>query len=1375
VTHRARFNATALVAGAAVALLLPLGIGTASGAAPTAKTSARPFTARASALPAHLKTAGSIHALGTLPTKGRVSVMLQLQAKPAVLAYSSAKHLGVAQARTASKQASEAVVSEQRSVASHFSDSATRATTIFKVHALYSGIAVVTDASRLPALAKIPGVQAIHLLTPKTVANANTVPLTGAPQAWEGASGTGTGVTIGIIDTGIDYTHSDFGGPGTVAAYNAALAHSADPPTLPDPTKVAGGYDFAGDSYDPDPNADDFQPLPHPDTNPLDCAGHGSHVAGTAAGYGVNANGTTFHGPYNTSTPFSSLKIGPGMAPGATLYALKVFGCTGTTELASDALDWAADPNGDGDVSDHLDVVNMSLGSDFASPDDPDAVAANNAALAGITVAASMGNSGDAFEVGGSPGSAARVIGVAASDDNTDTWDGVGVAFNGTAAPSSPYAGELSEAYDWTNKPGVTNTPLQEISKTWSDATAEATNSDGCDPLTSSEKAKVKGKVAFLYWTDDDVNRRCGSVQRSANVKAAGAIGALFGNDSNRFAAGISGDPAIPVMITSADARDAIKAALEASTPQAVTVTLTGALRSAIKNVLTGAEDPEDAIASFSSRGVTQEGNVKPDVSAPGVSISSVAMGTGSDAAVESGTSMASPHVAGEAALVVAAHPTWRPEQVKAAIMNTATHPVYPLPAHGGDPLGVLRAGTGRIDAQAAVDTDSLAYVVDDPGEVSVSFGTLDVTAPSATWTKQVRIENDGATSNTYALAVQDIVTEPGADFSVSPTSVTLGAHTSREVTVTLTATRSALNHQPDPDLNLDPTESGGALLRDWASYASSRLVVTPTTGDVLDLSLYGAPRPASAMHAAGTPTLTTGTSIGTGTLTLAGTGLDQGTGTSAEQASVSAFELQAISPRLPVCGSAGSVSLIIGCIPYEDTRSADLRYVGIASDAPAIKAAGLDPFKDPATFGPSDVPSFVYFGITAYAPWRTAQGMQEYDVYIDTDGDGQPDLVTFNDRVTTSGGSPVDVFLATTVSLRDGDGFAIVDQELLDGTDGEFDARKIGSDSMVLPVELNLLAHPDGVDLKGKKLKPFLSAASPRINYSVESYNAEIGLGDVAGEEDFASLLDPNAPFVEPFSFDPTKPGLSAVSGGEPILADDSPGATLTVKLNRSTVGLDGGLGLLLIHHLNADGSRGEVVKVSQDASTTTLAVSPASVGYYASTYATATVSINGNATKPNGGTVHFKDGARVIAVGSLVDGKASVKLPALGVGTHHLTATYVASVSLAASTSAAKTVSVHKSGSTVVLKVSPTKVSHIAHAKATVTVSIPGSAHHPTGTVKVYAGSKLLGTGALVNGKVTLTLPPLSKGSHSLKAFYAATSTVDGGSSASVRVTSI
>src|SRR5438046_7606858 len=110
-----------------------------------------------------------------------------------------------------------------------------------------------------------------------------------SPQAGQGRPGLhGEHVRIAVIDTGVDYTHANFGGPGTVAAWNAAFANSTLPadPTLfgPDAPKVKGGTDLVGDAYDAsDPNHN----TPMPDPNPLDCNGHGSHTSGTATGLGV--------------------------------------------------------------------------------------------------------------------------------------------------------------------------------------------------------------------------------------------------------------------------------------------------------------------------------------------------------------------------------------------------------------------------------------------------------------------------------------------------------------------------------------------------------------------------------------------------------------------------------------------------------------------------------------------------------------------------------------------------------------------------------------------------------------------------------------------------------------------------------------------------------------------------------------------------------------------------------------------------------------------------------------------------------------------------------------------------------------------------------
>ncbi|MBK9089853.1 MAG: S8 family serine peptidase [Holophagales bacterium] len=149
----------------------------------------------------------------------------------------------------------------------------------------------------------------------------------------------------------------------------------------------------------------------------MDCNGHGSHVAGTVGGAGVNADGSTFQGPWDGSVPFTSLRIGPGVAPKASLYALRVFGCSGSTGLVTQALEWAMDPNRDGDFSDSW-TSSTCLSARVRESDDSSAIASDNAARAGIVVVCSAGNSGDTYFVNSSPGTSNYAISVAASVDS---------------------------------------------------------------------------------------------------------------------------------------------------------------------------------------------------------------------------------------------------------------------------------------------------------------------------------------------------------------------------------------------------------------------------------------------------------------------------------------------------------------------------------------------------------------------------------------------------------------------------------------------------------------------------------------------------------------------------------------------------------------------------------------------------------------------------------------------------------------------------------------------------------------------------------------------------------------------------------------------
>ena len=297
---------------------------------------------------------------------------------------------------------------------------------VAKLQSAYNGIRVRISADKADALATLPGVAGVHALTPKTPSNTVSVPFLGVPQAWQATGKTGKGVKVGIIDTGIDYTHTDFGGPGTEAAYADALADSSA--TLPEDStlfgaaapRVKGGFDFAGDDYDAEGATGSATPAP--DDNPLDCNGHGTHVAGTAGGGGVTPDGAAYTGPYDASTPDKDFAVGPGVAPEVELYALKVFGCSGSTDLSVQAIDWAVDHQ--------LDVVNLSLGAPFGQVDDPDAVAAANAVAAGVVVVASSGNEGGNPYLAGSPAVGQGVIGVAAVD-SAESFPGAELTLGG--------------------------------------------------------------------------------------------------------------------------------------------------------------------------------------------------------------------------------------------------------------------------------------------------------------------------------------------------------------------------------------------------------------------------------------------------------------------------------------------------------------------------------------------------------------------------------------------------------------------------------------------------------------------------------------------------------------------------------------------------------------------------------------------------------------------------------------------------------------------------------------------------------------------------------------------------------------------------------
>src|SRR5690606_28390533 len=149
------------------------------------------------------------------------------------------------------------------------------------------------------------------------------------------------------------------------------------------------------------------------------------------AGYGVTAEGETFTGDYATITDLEDFEVGPGSAPEAGVYALKVFGdAGGSTGLVIQALEWAADPDGDGDFNDRIDILNLSLGSDGSPADDPENLFIDRLTRMGVLSVIASGNGGDVTDVGGSPGNSNSALPVANPGGGPQSLD----AGEGTAA-----------------------------------------------------------------------------------------------------------------------------------------------------------------------------------------------------------------------------------------------------------------------------------------------------------------------------------------------------------------------------------------------------------------------------------------------------------------------------------------------------------------------------------------------------------------------------------------------------------------------------------------------------------------------------------------------------------------------------------------------------------------------------------------------------------------------------------------------------------------------------------------------------------------------------------------------------------------------------
>jgi minor extracellular serine protease Vpr len=623
----------------------------------------------------------------------------------------------------------------------------------------YNGVHARVSLATLAQLETLPGVVAVHAVQVFKPDNGAAVPYVGAPQAWTASGLTGKGVIIADIDTGIDYYHANFGGSGKPGDFTYGFAHSTTVPahdangtTVAFPSaKVPIGFDFVGDAYDAAAPAGSPKLIPHPDPNPLDCpanlgGGHGSHTAGSAAGFGVVANGNTFSGPYNSTIyANNTFNVAPGAAPEATIYAYRVFGCSGSSDVVAEAIDQA--------VKDGANVINMSLGSPFGRADDPTAVASQNAVNSGVVVVASAGNQGPNAYLVGSPSTANGVISVAAMDASRPTFDGAAIGLA---------AGTIT-GIDANGGPLPVTGPIKVLKNT------DGTISLGCG---ASEYAGATGTIVVT------VRGTCARVDRATFGQAAGAAAVIMVNNGAGLPPFEGPIPGVTIPFIGV---------LEADGPKLVaangaTVTITAA---------TVPNPAYQSTASFSSGGPRNGDSApKPDVVAPGVSILSTGVGTGTGGVFMSGTSMAAPMVTGSAALVRQAHPGWTPNAVKAALVGTADASADLIKSYNA-----RLDGAGVIQDQRA--TTTVAYATTSDQLDSLAFGYQPL-GGAFSETKSFTVHNTSTSPITYSLSPS--TGSFGSALTFSPATVTVPGGASADVAVTISLSAAAVSALPSAD-----------------------------------------------------------------------------------------------------------------------------------------------------------------------------------------------------------------------------------------------------------------------------------------------------------------------------------------------------------------------------------------------------------------------------------------------------------------------------------------------------------------------------------------------------------------------------------------------
>ncbi|MEP6811795.1 MAG: S8 family serine peptidase [Actinomycetota bacterium] len=700
---------------------------------------------------------------------------------------------------------------------------------------LWNGVSVsvpIQQASNLWSVPSVTGVYPVRTFTASPDQKIDAVPADVGSNPQIGvdplAGGVGPykgqGVKVAVVDSGVDYTNPDLGG----------CAHFGDANC-----RVIGGYDFVGDLYDGTSTDRAFNDTPLPDPDPAPCnplfadarvaagdasssgAGHGTHVAGIIGAKAADANGVT------------------GVAPEVKFLAYRVFGCNGgvDNDIIVAALERA--------YRDGAQVVNMSIGDDYASwPEEPTAQASDELVRNGVVVAVAMGNAGTvstALFSGGDPGTSNEAITVGSVDNAKAffyafTVNGQSIPYvQASAAPAAPKTGTFPLA--------KTGTP--------------ASTADGCGVPSPFPAGTFAGKIVLIR------RGTCTFFEKALNAQNAGAAGVILYNNAAGFInPTVAGATPITIPVVSILAADGatINNAIAAG-PTTMTWTASGSYVT---------QGTGGLISSFSSWGPTAELGLKPDLSAPGGLIRStwpVQQFGGHN--VISGTSMATPHVAGAAAVLLSAGKS--PSSVPTLLSNYAVPTLW----NGAPSLGLLesplREGAGLIKVDRSVGATATVS----PRKLALGEGIGG--------SRILTVTNTGSSAVTYVVSATSAIApypntaawpnsfgfdqgEETTTFSANSITVPAGGQASVSASIVVDP------GTPDGELyggfiQLTPTDGGQTLTVPYAGYKGdyqAQKVLSPvgTTGYPWFASLNAAGTAFTRITTAGSTFTLTGNSF---------------------------------------------------------------------------------------------------------------------------------------------------------------------------------------------------------------------------------------------------------------------------------------------------------------------------------------------------------------------------------------------------------------------------------------------------------------------------------------------------------------------------------